>query len=164
MMGRMNIFLRMFSVLGIWKPCIEATGLRDLNLPKERFHEAVRKARTPKINDFHHPASSFSNSSAVQMTIILEREDHEHAAGVVSEESFLLHNFLNDRLETTCIFFASKYFNACFFIIRSNLTQPPLVYRSLFSSLPHPRQYYLLLIPLLHPLPLHRKYLLFLCP
>ena len=90
-------------MLGIWKPCIEATGLRDLNLPKERFHEAVRKARTPKINDFHHPASSFSNSSAVQMTIILEREDHEHAAGVVSEESFLLNDFLIDSLETSCI-------------------------------------------------------------
>jgi hypothetical protein len=87
MMGRMNIFLRMFSVLGIWKPCIEATGLRDLNLPQECFHEAVRKARTQKMNDFHHPATFLSNSSGPD-DIMLDREDHKHASGFVSEESF----------------------------------------------------------------------------
>jgi hypothetical protein len=53
------------------------------------------------MNDFHHPATSFS---AVQYEIIIDnRGDHAHATGVVSKEIFSLHDFLIDRLGTSCI-------------------------------------------------------------
>jgi hypothetical protein len=102
-MGRMYIFLRMFSVLSIWKP-YRSNWPQGSEPPTRMFPWGSEESENTK-NEWFSSSSNFSFKffCSPDDDIILDREDHEHAAGVVSEESFLLHDFLIDSLETSCI-------------------------------------------------------------
>ena len=95
-MGRMYIFLRMFSVLSIWKP-YRSNWPQGSEPPTRTFPWGSEESENTK-NEWFSSSSNFSFKFFCSPDdIILDREDHEHAAGVVSEESFLLHDFLINR-------------------------------------------------------------------